>query len=53
MAKMQYTLINANGKIRTFFILAVAELYQQIEGGVIVTPGTLEQTVQQTQTEPA
>lgn len=41
MAKMQYTLINANGKIRTFFILAVAELYQRIEGGVIVTPGTV------------
>ena len=34
---MQYTLINKQGRIRQFYILAVAELYQQIEGGVLIT----------------
>lgn len=34
---MKYTLINKQGRIRQFYVLAVAELYQQIEGGVLIT----------------
>ena len=39
---MQYTLISSNGKVYTFYLLAVAETYQQAYGGVIVTAQTLE-----------
>ena len=38
---MQYTLIQSNGKIQQFYVLAVAELYQTIYGGVVVTPQVL------------
>lgn len=34
---MDYTLITKTGKIYTFYILAVAEMYQKTEGGVIIT----------------
>lgn len=34
---MKYTLIMASGKVMCFYIQAMAELYQQINGGVIVT----------------
>ena len=34
---MKYTLIMANGKVMCFYIKAMAEVYQQINGGVIVT----------------
>lgn len=33
---MRYTLITSKGKIMQFFIREVAELYQTINGGVIV-----------------
>lgn len=42
---MKYTLINAKGKIRTFFVKEVAELYQINEGGVIFTAEILEQEI--------
>lgn len=40
---MQYTLISGNGKVYTFFLQSVAELYQQAYGGVVVTQQILEQ----------
>lgn len=42
---MQYTLIQSNGRIQQFFVLAVAELYQSIYGGVVVTPQILQQVL--------
>jgi hypothetical protein len=45
---MQYTLIAGNGKVYTFFLKSVADLYQQCYGGVVITPQVLaEQTVDQ------
>ena len=32
---MQYSLITATGKLYTFFVLAVAETYQQAYGGTL------------------
>ena len=32
---MQYTLITSKGRIMQFYLKAVAELYQQIEGGTL------------------
>jgi predicted DNA-binding protein with PD1-like motif len=32
---MRYTLITAKGKLYTFFVLAVAETYQQAYGGTL------------------
>jgi hypothetical protein len=34
-AEMKYTLITAKGKVYTFFVLAVAETYQQAYGGTL------------------
>lgn len=34
---MQFTLITRNGKVHTFFVRAVAELYQQIYGGELIS----------------
>ena len=34
---MQYTLITKTGKIMQFYVQAVAELYQSINGGVVFT----------------
>lgn len=39
---MRYTLITKNGKIMQFHIKSVAELYQQINGGVVLTQQVLE-----------
>jgi hypothetical protein len=39
---MQYTLITSKGKIMQFYIKAVAELYQSINGGVVFTQQVLE-----------
>lgn len=39
---MQYTLITKNGKIMQFYIKDVAELYQQINGGVVLTQQILD-----------
>ena len=38
---MKYTLITTNGKVLTFFIKAVAEMYQQAYGGNIITADIL------------
>jgi hypothetical protein len=45
---MNYTLITATGKLYTFFLLTVAETYQQAYGGTIVTNQVLVDTVVQT-----
>jgi hypothetical protein len=45
---MQYTLITKTGKLYTFYVLAVAETYQQAYGGVIVTNNMLVDKVVQT-----
>lgn len=34
---MRYTLITKQGRVMQFFILATAELYQQIYGGTLIT----------------
>ena len=34
---MQYTLITKQGRIMQFYIKSVAELYQSINGGVVIT----------------
>jgi len=39
---MQYTLISSNGKVYTFYLLAVAETYQQAYGGVVITQQVLD-----------
>jgi len=39
---MSYTLITADGRIKTFHIKSVAELYQRLDGGVIVTRMIIE-----------
>ena len=39
---MKYTLITPKGKVMAFNVKAVAELYQVINGGVIVTNEILE-----------
>jgi len=41
---MQYTLITQDGKIMQFFVKGVAELYQQINGGVVITQQILIDT---------
>ena len=46
---MQYTLITKTGKVMQFYVKAVAELYQQINGGVVITQQVLE-TVETTET---
>ena len=33
---MRYTLITATGKLYTFYLLAVAETYQQAYGGTLI-----------------
>lgn len=40
---MEYTLITKTGKIMQFYIKAVAECYQDLYGGTIVTADTLVQ----------
>ena len=40
---MQYTLITAKGSICQFYIKEVAECYQTIYGGVVITQQILEQ----------
>lgn len=39
---MQYTLITKTGKIMQFYIKAVADMYQQGLGGVVLTQRVLE-----------
>jgi hypothetical protein len=40
---MKYTLITRNGKIMTFYVEAMATLYQEINGGVVFTQQILEE----------
>lgn len=40
---MKYTLITRKGKIMSFYIKDMAELYQQLHGGVIVTEAAMNQ----------
>lgn len=39
---MEYTLITRTGTVMQFYVKGVAELYQAINGGVIVTADILE-----------
>ena len=39
---MEYTLITRKGRVMQFYVKAVAELYQSIEGGVVFTQQILE-----------
>ena len=34
---MEYTLITSRGRVMQFYVRGVAELYQSLNGGVIVT----------------
>jgi hypothetical protein len=45
---MEYTLITSTGKVMQFYVKAVAEMYQQINGGVVFTQQVLE-TAENTQ----
>ena len=45
---MQYTLITAQGKIMQFYVKAVAEMYQAINGGVVITQQILKEEATQT-----
>ena len=40
---MKYSLITKNGRIMQFYVLEVAQLYQSLEGGVVITQQILEQ----------
>jgi len=42
---MKYTLITANGSIQQFYIKEVADLYQRINGGVVITQQILTEMV--------
>jgi hypothetical protein len=46
---MQYTLITSKGKIMQFYVKSVADLYQTINGGVVITQQILVDTTAQTQ----
>ena len=45
---MQYTLITKTGRVYTFYVLAVAETYQQAYGGQLITADILVDKVAQT-----
>jgi len=40
--EMCFTLVTAKGKVMRFFLRSAAELYQRLEGGVIVTKDVLK-----------
>ena len=46
---MRYTLITAKGKVYTFYVLAVAETYQQAYGGTVISADILVDSTAQTQ----
>jgi hypothetical protein len=46
---MPYTLITKTGKIMQFYVLAVAELYQTINGGQLITNAILVDETQEVQ----
>jgi hypothetical protein len=44
---MQYTLITSKGTVMQFYVKAVADLYQSINGGVVITQQILvDETVE-------
>jgi hypothetical protein len=44
---MEYTLITRQGKVMQFYVKAVADLYQQLNGGVVITQQILvDETVE-------
>jgi hypothetical protein len=45
---MQYTLITKTGKIMQFYVLSVAELYRNLNGGVVFTQQVLVDETAQT-----
>lgn len=45
---MTYTVITKLGKIQTFYLKEVADIYAQINGGVVVTPQILVDSSSQT-----
>ena len=45
---MQYTLITKTGKVMQFYVKSVAELYQSLNGGVVITQQILVDTPAQT-----
>lgn len=40
---MNYTLITKTGKVMQFYLLATAECYQNLYGGVVVQPQIIQQ----------
>ena len=44
---MQYTLITKTGKIMQFYVKGVAELYQSLNGGQLITADILVDAVAQ------
>ena len=44
---MQYTLITKTGKIMQFYVKAVAEMYQALNGGVVISQQILQQETTQ------
>lgn len=45
---MQYTLITKTGKIMQFYVKDVAEMYQALNGGVVISQQILLEEVTQT-----
>jgi hypothetical protein len=45
---MNYTVITGQGKIKQFYIHSVAELYRNLNGGVVFTQQILVDTTAQT-----
>ena len=45
---MKYTLLTAKGALRQLYVLALAETYQAIYGGVIISAVVLKQQVTET-----
>ena len=46
---MEYTLITSKGRIMQFYVKSVAELYQSLNGGVVITQQILVDTTAQIQ----
>ena len=42
---MKYTVITNQGKIKQYYIESVAQMYRQLNGGVVFTQQILEETV--------
>jgi hypothetical protein len=44
---MSYTLITPMGKVYTFYLPAMAEMYQQAYGGTLIIPEQFERVLEQ------